>query len=170
MQHPILPHDGSLPRLATKFPLESPIGDSSLHILLFSGPRPKAWDESRAVPSLRVGYNWDLKSGFWAARTSKAMEQWQTIPMSATVRRTRALAACLAAGILAVCWHSETKAAGSWDQKAAAAYLDQREAWWMEWPKAARDREPFCVSCHTAVPYALSRPALRSALGEKAPA
>jgi squalene-hopene/tetraprenyl-beta-curcumene cyclase len=39
----------------------------------------------------------------------------------------------------------------------------------MEWPKAARDRETFCVSCHTAVPYALSRPALRKALGEEAP-
>ena len=39
----------------------------------------------------------------------------------------------------------------------------------MEWPKAARDHETFCVSCHTAVPYALSRPALRKALAEEAP-
>jgi squalene-hopene/tetraprenyl-beta-curcumene cyclase len=39
----------------------------------------------------------------------------------------------------------------------------------MAWPKAARDHETFCVSCHTAVPYAISRPALRKALAEEAP-
>jgi len=38
----------------------------------------------------------------------------------------------------------------------------------MAWPRAARDHETFCVSCHTAVPYAMSRPALRAALGEQA--
>jgi squalene-hopene/tetraprenyl-beta-curcumene cyclase len=95
----------------------------------------------------------------------------------------------LAAGLLAFCWRTEiraadsnapkstagcvdqpgTIAASSWDQKAAAAYLDQRASWWMEWPRAARDHETFCVSCHTAVPYALSRPALRKAIGEAAP-
>ena len=37
----------------------------------------------------------------------------------------------------------------------------------MAWPNAARDRGTFCVSCHTAVPYALARPALRSVLGER---
>jgi squalene-hopene/tetraprenyl-beta-curcumene cyclase len=109
--------------------------------------------------------------------------------MKATVQRLSALSACLVAGIIAACWHMETRAAdpkypkavaifvdraetkigGSWDQKAAAAYLDQRVGWWMEWPKAARDHETFCVSCHTAVPYALSRPALRKALAEEAP-
>jgi squalene-hopene/tetraprenyl-beta-curcumene cyclase len=39
----------------------------------------------------------------------------------------------------------------------------------MEWPKAARDHETFCISCHTAVPYVLSRPALRNELAEKNP-
>ena len=39
----------------------------------------------------------------------------------------------------------------------------------MEWPRAQRDHETFCVSCHTAVPYALSRSALRTALAEQAP-
>ena len=110
-------------------------------------------------------------------------------PMTATVQRIIVLAACLVAGIIAVCWHTETRAAdsgdpkaiatyldqpetktaSSWDQRAAAAYLDQREGWWMEWPKAARDHETFCVSCHTAVPYALARPALRKGLAEGAP-
>src|SRR5437764_11541824 len=89
--------------------------------------------------------------------------------MTATVQRISALGACLLAGIAAVCWRPQTKAAGPWDQKTAAAYLDQRAAWWMAWPKAARDHETFCVSCHTAVPYAISRPALRRPLAEEAP-
>jgi squalene-hopene/tetraprenyl-beta-curcumene cyclase len=59
----------------------------------------------------------------------------------------------------------------SWDPRAAAAYLDARTAWWTTWPNAARDRGTFCVSCHTAVPYALARPALRMKLreGERTP-
>ncbi len=36
----------------------------------------------------------------------------------------------------------------------------------MKWPVAARDHGTFCISCHTAVPYALARPALRTPLGE----
>ncbi len=63
----------------------------------------------------------------------------------------------------------ETTTAKSWDPKAAAAYLDRRQAWWMEWPRAQRDHETFCVSCHTAVPYALSRVALRTVLDEQVP-
>ena len=39
----------------------------------------------------------------------------------------------------------------------------------MAWPKAQRDHDTFCVSCHTAVPYALSRSALHNALMEQAP-
>jgi squalene-hopene/tetraprenyl-beta-curcumene cyclase len=63
----------------------------------------------------------------------------------------------------------ETKVANSWDPKAAAAYLDGRLTWWMAWPRAQRDHETFCVSCHTALPYALSRSALRTDLDEQAP-
>ena len=63
----------------------------------------------------------------------------------------------------------ETKIANTWDPKAAADYLDRRQAWWMEWPRAQRDHETFCVSCHTSVPYALSRSTLRTALAEQAP-
>jgi len=99
------------------------------------------------------------------------------------------LAAFLVTGIVAVGWQTETgtensgdakaseahrdlpdtRAANSWDRKAAAAYLDQRAGWWMEWPKAARDHKTFCVSCHTAVPYAMSRPMLRGAMSEQGP-
>ena len=39
----------------------------------------------------------------------------------------------------------------------------------MGWQEAAREHGTFCVSCHTAVPYALARPALRKVLGEQAP-
>lgn len=56
-----------------------------------------------------------------------------------------------------------------WSPKAAAASMDARQAWWTTWPTAARDQGTFCVSCHTALPYALARPALRSALDERAP-
>jgi len=52
----------------------------------------------------------------------------------------------------------------AWDARAASAYLDARQCWWLTWPTAARDHETSCVSCHTALPYALARPALRTAL------
>jgi squalene-hopene/tetraprenyl-beta-curcumene cyclase len=103
------------------------------------------------------------------------------------MQRILGWAACFVAAIAVVCWQTETRAANSgdakgrpiharaegtgaansWDQKAAAAYLDQRAGWWMAWPKAARDHETFCVSCHTAVPYAMARPLLRGALAEQ---
>jgi squalene-hopene/tetraprenyl-beta-curcumene cyclase len=55
----------------------------------------------------------------------------------------------------------------SWDLEAAAAYLDARQDWWMKWPSAARDHDTACVSCHTALPYALARSALRTPLNER---
>jgi squalene-hopene/tetraprenyl-beta-curcumene cyclase len=68
-----------------------------------------------------------------------------------------ALITCLAS------WASAQQP-GAWDPSAAAAYLDARQSWWLTWPTAARDHETSCVSCHTALPYALARPALRAAL------
>jgi squalene-hopene/tetraprenyl-beta-curcumene cyclase len=53
------------------------------------------------------------------------------------------------------------------DDKAAAGYLDGRFTWWTSWPSAVRDQGTFCVSCHTVLPYALARPALRAALAEQ---
>ena len=89
--------------------------------------------------------------------------------MNAPLERITVLTACLVVAALAVSRHTESSSATSWDQKAAAAYLDQRASWWMDWPKSARDHQTFCVSCHTAVPYALSRSALRKPLAETAP-
>jgi squalene-hopene/tetraprenyl-beta-curcumene cyclase len=51
----------------------------------------------------------------------------------------------------------------------AAGYMDDRLEWWLKWPNAARDHDTACVSCHTAVPYALARPSLRGALAETEP-
>jgi squalene-hopene/tetraprenyl-beta-curcumene cyclase len=108
--------------------------------------------------------------------------------MNIAIQRKLGFAACVIAGIVAVCWHAETRAAANssdsrptaispnqpdahvasgWDQKTAAAYLDQRAGWWMGWQRAARDHDTFCISCHTAVPYAMARPALRKALAEQ---
>src|SRR5215472_11049143 len=108
--------------------------------------------------------------------------------MNATVQRTL-LTAFLATGVIPASLLTRTTVAGfdnskptatrpdqpaasvasSWDQKAAAAYLDRRQEWWMSWPRAQRDHDTFCVSCHTAVPYALSRQALRTAVAEQGP-
>ena len=53
------------------------------------------------------------------------------------------------------------------DSAAAARYLDARmDVWWAK-AKALKnpDGETKCLSCHTAIPYALARPALRKAMG-----
>jgi squalene-hopene/tetraprenyl-beta-curcumene cyclase len=108
--------------------------------------------------------------------------------MKSATRLASGLVVCLVMGVFVAGWRTgatatanssdgaaahpdkpETNVATSWDPKAAAGYLDRRQSWWMEWPRAQRDHETFCVSCHTAVPYALSRSALRPALGEQAP-
>src|SRR2546425_13196754 len=79
------------------------------------------------------------------------------------------LAACFAMILLDADESASMAESASWSGKAAAAYLDGRLAWWMGWPVAARDHKTFCVSCHTVVPYAMARPALRAALAEQAP-
>jgi squalene-hopene/tetraprenyl-beta-curcumene cyclase len=58
----------------------------------------------------------------------------------------------------------------NWSPRSAAGYLDQRINWWLNWPTAARDHDTHCVSCHTTLPFMLSRASLDSALGEKTPA
>ncbi len=64
---------------------------------------------------------------------------------------------------------SDDVVASNWSQAAAAHYLDSRETWWQSWDAAKRDHATICVSCHTVVPYALSRSSLRGSLGEGAP-
>ena len=75
----------------------------------------------------------------------------------------------LAIGSIAACLASGLCAQSSWDPKSAANYLDSRAQWWSAWPSAARDHQTFCISCHTALPYAAARASLRTALGERSP-
>jgi squalene-hopene/tetraprenyl-beta-curcumene cyclase len=88
------------------------------------------------------------------------------------MRKMSMAGACAVVALLGG-WAGTLAAAGGdpapWSPRAAAAYLDQRTEWWMTWPNAQRDHETFCVSCHTATPYAVARPALRRALGETGP-
>jgi squalene-hopene/tetraprenyl-beta-curcumene cyclase len=86
---------------------------------------------------------------------------------SSQMKRLTAGAVGIAIMLIATSARAESPDQRSWDPKAAAAYLDSRAAWWMEWPNAQRDHGTFCVSCHTAVPFALARPALRAALAER---
>jgi squalene-hopene/tetraprenyl-beta-curcumene cyclase len=79
------------------------------------------------------------------------------------------LLTCLSVGTMVACSHPVSKGSNSWDPKAAAAYLDNRAGWWMEWTGSARDHGTVCISCHTALPYTLARPALRRALAEQGP-
>ena len=59
--------------------------------------------------------------------------------------------------------------ADGWDPAAAARYLDARMDMWWANAKVLRTGEgqTRCLSCHTAVPYVLVRPALRVVLGER---
>jgi squalene-hopene/tetraprenyl-beta-curcumene cyclase len=89
--------------------------------------------------------------------------------MRAVTLATCILAACLGVSIFATDQPSSTANTATWSGKAAATYLDGRMVWWMGWDVAARDHGTFCVSCHTVLPYAMARPALRTALAEQAP-
>ena len=89
------------------------------------------------------------------------------------MKKSTCLIAVLTAGVLRVLLAVPSSAGqddgASWSPKKAAAYLDARAQWWTTWPNAARDRGTFCVSCHTTLPYALGRPALRRYLAETGP-
>lgn len=77
---------------------------------------------------------------------------------------------CVALSLATACYGaSGDGVASSWNQAAAARYLDGREVWWQNWDAAKRDHTTVCVSCHTVVPYALSRSSLRGSLGEQTP-
>ena len=79
-----------------------------------------------------------------------------------------------AAAAMLVSWsqsgsHGRVVASETWNSSAAAHRMDARQTWWMNWPKARRDHDTACISCHTALPYALARPMLRGTLGETGP-
>src|SRR2546428_7889962 len=103
------------------------------------------------------------------ANCERFLKHWSPIPVKAIKRGICVLATCLVTMFMVACSHPETKTTNSWDEKSAAIYLDERAGWWIDWPVAERDHGTFCVSCHTAVPYALARPTLRKALAEEGP-
>ena len=85
--------------------------------------------------------------------------------------RTLVAVPLMAALAMFVGHSSASETAEGWDPAAAARYLDARmDVWWTK-AKVLRTNggETRCVSCHTAVPYAIARPALRGVLGETAP-
>ena len=84
-------------------------------------------------------------------------------------QRRRGWAFFLASACLVACSQPKEVAPAKWNPKAAGQYLDQRQINWIAWPSSARDHGTFCVSCHTVLPYMLSRAALRSALAEQGP-
>jgi len=83
---------------------------------------------------------------------------------AALVAGLATIGVCAIAGVTAA---PSAEGKPSWNARAAAGYLDSRMEWWLHWPNAARDHDTACVSCHTAVPYALARPALHAMLGER---
>jgi len=85
--------------------------------------------------------------------------------MSVTFAVGSGLAVMLLAGVI----RADGPESASWNAKGAAAYLDARQSAWQAWPNAARDHGTVCVSCHSALPYALARPTLHSALNERGP-
>jgi squalene-hopene/tetraprenyl-beta-curcumene cyclase len=89
--------------------------------------------------------------------------------MKAATPWVRAALGAIVAGSLTACSNPEARDASTWSPKAAATYLDRRADWWMGWQRAARDHGTACVSCHTTLPYILSRPALREPLAETTP-
>ncbi len=60
--------------------------------------------------------------------------------------------------------------ADQWDKKAAARYLDQRGDEWYRFSSANRgegETATSCISCHSLLPYALARPALRRVANDR---
>jgi len=72
------------------------------------------------------------------------------------------------AGYAASAGSGDNTTAASWNQAAAAHYLDSRQVWWQGWDVSQRDHKTVCVSCHTVLPYALARSSLHTPLGEEA--
>ena len=54
----------------------------------------------------------------------------------------------------------------NWNARLAEQYMDSRQKEWVAWP-IAQVSGVACVSCHSGLPYLVSRPALRQSLGEK---
>src|SRR5438132_5235803 len=83
------------------------------------------------------------------------------------VRRLPAAAWILGFLLAAAVTESTPAAEPAWDAKAAVQYLDARAEEWLRWSGAARGQGTVCLSCHTALPFALARPVLGESAVEK---
>jgi squalene-hopene/tetraprenyl-beta-curcumene cyclase len=86
--------------------------------------------------------------------------------------RGRLVAVRVAYAVVILCGttaHAGDPSRPPWEARAAAKYLDERAAWWLNWTSSARGAGTSCVACHTGMPFALARPALREFLGEALP-
>jgi squalene-hopene/tetraprenyl-beta-curcumene cyclase len=109
----------------------------------------------RAPGSIR-GYRFDVKQCLNVAMAWRVSAAALLVVVTTLVMRSHA---------------SSVEPVDGWDPASAARYLDARmDVWWTK-AKVLRtgDGQARCLSCHTAVPYALTRPALRAVLGETAP-
>lgn len=82
---------------------------------------------------------------------------------------TKVVITILAVACMPGCSQAPARVSTSVNLNSAATYLDNREGWWTQWIGASRDHDTFCISCHTALPYALARPALRAAANDPTP-
>ena len=76
--------------------------------------------------------------------------------------RMGGLAGCHVAGLVGVGERATAQEPELGIVRWRPAYLDARQAWWMDWPSAALVRGTLCASCHTTTSYALARTALRT--------
>jgi squalene-hopene/tetraprenyl-beta-curcumene cyclase len=116
------------------------------------------------VPRSRVSFTF-LQMGIAASRMAKR----RLFLYLGAFSLSTCLCACSAQhkqATLSASDSASSHTASQWNERLAAAYLDQREEWWMGWEHAARGDSTFCVSCHTSVPYLLARPRLDVMLGQ----
>jgi squalene-hopene/tetraprenyl-beta-curcumene cyclase len=90
---------------------------------------------------------------------------------SIAVVLTLAAAVAFGAGLSSQAVQHGNPGHGEWNRQAAAKYLDDRmDAWFARGSKLRTGNgQTTCISCHTPVPYALARPALRQSIGQSAP-
>ena len=85
------------------------------------------------------------------------------------MNRAHRISNTLSGALTAVCFAAGALAEEPWDRDAAARYLDGRAAEWMTFSRERQKLATSCISCHTAMPYLLARPALQgSSLPEPA--
>jgi squalene-hopene/tetraprenyl-beta-curcumene cyclase len=90
--------------------------------------------------------------------------------MRLSTRLGTCVTALVVCGVLGIAARGpEPNGSLGWNPQTAAAYLDGRATFWTTWPNAKRDHGTFCISCHTTLPYAIARPALRGLLRESGP-